>query len=69
MWHRKLERRGGELGLGGSSWCYGFRSITSLLFLLTTVNPGVNNFASNGTEWKKMTNQDWRRLNLIYFKN
>jgi hypothetical protein len=32
-------------------------------------NPGVNNFASNGTERKKMTNQDWRRLHLICFKN
>jgi hypothetical protein len=39
-----------------------------VLFLLTTVKPGVNNFAFNGTEWKKMTNQDWRRLNFIYFK-
>ena len=43
---------------------YGFRSITSLLFLLTTVNPGVKNFTFNGTEWKKMTNEDWRRLNF-----
>ncbi len=42
--------------------------VSLLRFLLTTVNPGVNKFAFNGTEWKKMTNQDWRRLNLIYFK-
>jgi hypothetical protein len=47
---------------------HGFQSITSLLFLLTIVNPGVNKFTFNGTEWKKMTNQDWRRLNFMYFK-
>jgi hypothetical protein len=68
MWHRKLERCGGELGLGGSSWSwlleYDFSSV-SLNYLF---NPGVNNFTFNGTEWKKMTNQDWRRLNFIYFK-
>ena len=34
MWHRKLERRGGELGLGGDG--HGFRSMTSLLFTYST---------------------------------
>jgi hypothetical protein len=66
MWHRKLERRGGELGLGGSSWSwlleYDFSSV-SLNYLF---NPGVNDFTFNGTEWKKMTNQHLRRLNFIY---
>ena len=40
MWHRKLERRGGELGLGGDG--HGFRSMTSLLFLLTTYSTPVS---------------------------
>ena len=39
MWHRKLERRGGELGLGGDG--HGFRSMT-LLFLLTTYSTTVS---------------------------
>jgi hypothetical protein len=68
MWHHKFERHGGELGLGGSSWSwlseYDFSSV-SLNYLF---NPSVN-FTFNGTKWKKMTNQDWRRLNFIYFKN
>ena len=62
MLHHKLKWRDmvnselGQLGHGGSSWSNdGFRSITSLRrFLLTTVNPGVNKFAFNGTEWKKI---------------
>ncbi len=58
MLHHKLKWRdmeNSELGHGGSSWSNdGFRSITSLRFLLTTVNPGVNKYAFNGTEWKKI---------------
>ena len=42
---------------------------SSIRFLLTTVYPGLINVRFSGTERKKMTNQDWRRLNFIYFKN
>ena len=55
-------------GGGGELEVLHGQTMTSLWFLLTNVNPGVNKFAFNETEWKKMTNQDWRRLNFIYFK-
>ena len=48
------------------SWLSEYDSSVSLNYLF---NHGVNNFTFNGTEWKKMTNQDWRRLHFIYFKN
>ncbi len=69
MWHRKLETWwSGTWKFFVVKWRIG-GSFTSFRFLLITFYPGVNSFTFNGTEWKKMTNQDGQRLNLIYLEN
>ena len=69
-WYFDLQNVASEIGV--TWWWTGtwrFFIVKWYLLFGFYFNPCVSNFASNGTERKKMTNQDWRRLHFIYFKN